>query len=84
MVTYGGSNINHFSDDKKISGVDGHDLCDKLFYWTKFFFVFFFLLCFFVFFFFAKKCFVTLMEFQWNRIVLLPLLTWFRNSNKNL
>ena len=60
MVTYGGSNINHFSDDKKISGVDGHDLCDKLFagqhFCSSFFFVFFFAL-FFSFFFFCKKVF---------------------------
>jgi hypothetical protein len=43
MITYGGSNINHFSDDKKISGVDGHDLCDKLFagqHFCSFFFFF--------------------------------------------
>ena len=51
MVTYGGSNINHFSDDKKISGVDGHDLCDKLFAGQHFCSSFFF------FFFFCKKVF---------------------------
>ena len=44
MITYGGSNINHFSDDKKISGVDGHDLCDKLFAEQQFCSFFFFFL----------------------------------------